>query len=124
MPSDGGGGGGDGGVRIAGREKSAVWEQTRDTGKCERDGKKGSKPGRMVREPEGHGGSNGEKRRHDGGEERATTWWGDARLGELETDGRTDDGVKRRQGKSWGSMDATPRGTTLSRILRSKPATA
>lgn len=48
----------------------------------------------MVRAPEGHGGNSREKRRHDGGEERATTWWGDVRLGELETDGRTTRGEK------------------------------
>lgn len=114
------------GLGIAGREKSAaVWEPVceRRGQVRERDDKKGSKPGRMAREPEGYTtvpGTKGARGRGERGEERARrTWWGRER-GERAGDA----GDRVEEGKSWGSMDATPRGTTLSWILRSKPATA
>lgn len=112
------------GFSIAGREKSAaVWEPVceRRGQVRERDGKKGSKPGRMVRAPEGvHGGGGveGEEGRN-GGEER------DERGGATRAANKPETrSAGKKRGKSWGSMDATPRGTTLSWILRSKPATA
>lgn len=68
---------------------------------------------------EGREGGTGKKRRgRNGGEERDERGGATARRGEPET--RSAGGG----GRFWGSMDATPRGTTLSWILRSKPATA
>lgn len=57
-------------------------------------------------------------RGRDGGEERDERGGAAARRASPRR-GRWGSG-----GKFWGSMDATPRGTTLSWILRSKPATA
>lgn len=118
------------GFGIDGREKSAaVWEPVceRRAGKCESETVK-----REVNQ-EGWSGRRRGTQRY-----RGRRGWGvgaQGRNGGEERDERGGVAAARRarardavggeeEGESWGSMDATPRGTTLSWILRSKPATA
>lgn len=109
-----GGGGGGGG---SGGGGGGVGAGARDAGECERDGKKRevNQEGWTGRQRGARGTAQKGERGRIGGEERDGRWWGRQRAGHGRGGGEE---------KSWGSMDATPRGTTLSRILRSKPAAA